>query len=189
MDATTKTLKSTTRVDNSTNPNFKHTSTFHTRGQWTPESPPPLTSTYTIFHGERPELPRYVPKYAVSPETAALTSRHGSSPYSFRATAERAGSTPDGRATYRFSGLPAGVSPYSTGTKLSSSTLGSSGLPPVQYKSYLTEYVDEYREPLEQLDTQRSLTLKYGTTGGYRTTQRSTRSDGQPKYQTRVVAF
>lgn len=106
MDATTKTLKSTTRVDNSTNPNFKHTSTFHTRGQWTPESPPPLTSTYTIFHGERPELPRYVPKYAVSPETAALTSRHGSSPYSFRATAERAGSTPDGRATYRFSGLP-----------------------------------------------------------------------------------
>lgn len=54
-------------------------------------------------------------------------------------------------------------------------------------QSYLTEYVDEYREPLEQLDTQRSLTLKYGTTGGYRTTQRSTRSDGQPKYQTRCV--
>ncbi|KAG2487635.1 hypothetical protein HYH03_013773 [Edaphochlamys debaryana] len=189
------TLKKTiTRNDNTTNPAFRHTYNFHQRPQW--EGQPALISAYTNFHGEVPELPKYVPKYQVTPETATLASRHGSSPYSFYATAKKEGVLPDGRATYRFSGsaagLPDAAATASAGAvtqKVSSSTLGSSGLPPVQYKSYLTEYVDEYREPVEQLDTMRTLTHKYNTVGGTRVTKRSTRSDGLPKYESRVVAF
>lgn len=167
-------MSHTTRVDNSANPNFRHLYQFHTREQW-----PQPSSSYTVFHGERPELPPYVPKYSITPATAALASRHGSGLYSFKATAERVGSASDGRATYRYSGSwGSGALDGSTG-KLSSSTLGSSGLPPVAYKvslrhwllclwpaclppshgpipsatlsplqQYLTEYVDEYREPV-----------------------------------------
>ncbi|KXZ41254.1 hypothetical protein GPECTOR_602g681 [Gonium pectorale] len=85
-----------TRVDNSTNPAFAHTYTFHSREQW-----PQPSSTYTVFHGDAPPLPPYVPKYTITPGAAALTSRHGSSPNSYRATAERVGTAPDGRATFR----------------------------------------------------------------------------------------
>ncbi|GIL60134.1 hypothetical protein Vafri_14778 [Volvox africanus] len=173
----------TTRVDNSLNPNVRHIYSFHTREQW-----PQPSSSYTVFHGERPELPPYIPKYTITPGTAALASRHGSSPYSFRATAERVGSAPDGSATYRYSSSSTGGSLNGTG-KLFSNTLGSSGLPPVAYKSYITEYVDEYREPVAHLDTLKTLTQKFNTTGGTNVTKRSTRSDGLPKYESRVVAF
>ncbi|GFR46184.1 hypothetical protein Agub_g7713 [Astrephomene gubernaculifera] len=176
-------MEFTTRVDNSTNPNFPHIYSFHTREQW-----PQPSSTYTVFHGDTPELPVYIPKYTVTPATAALASRHGSSPYSFRATAEKVGTDSEGRTTYRYSGSPSNA-PSSSSSKPFSSTLGSSGLPPVAYKPYLTEYVDEYREPVEHMDTLKTLTQKFNTTGGTRVTKRSTRSDGLPKYETRVVAF
>lgn len=39
------------------------------------------------------------------------------------------------------------------------------------------------------MDTLKTLTHKFGTLGGTRVTQRSVRSDGLPKYETRVVAF
>ncbi|GLC69522.1 hypothetical protein PLESTF_000841300 [Pleodorina starrii] len=144
-------MSNITRVDNSTNPNFRHMYSFHTREQW-----PQPSSSYTVFHGERPELPVYIPKYTITPSTAALASRHGSSPYSFRSTAERVGSAPDGRATYRYSAASTGPSLTSPGTGASwsgtgkeySNTLGSSGLPPVVYKSFSTEHRDEYREPV-----------------------------------------
>ncbi|GLC51809.1 hypothetical protein PLESTB_000550700 [Pleodorina starrii] len=165
---------------------------FHTREQW-----PQPSSSYTVFHGERPELPVYIPKYTITPSTAALASRHGSSPYSFRSTAERVGSAPDGRATYRYSAASTGPSLTSPGTGASwsgtgkeySNTLGSSGLPPVVYKSFSTEHRDEYREPVAHLDTLKTLTQRFGTIGGTNVTKRSTRSDGQPKYESRVVAF
>ncbi|PNH10999.1 hypothetical protein TSOC_002198 [Tetrabaena socialis] len=138
------------------------------------------SSTYTVFHGEAPPLPAYVPKYQTNLSTA-LPSRHGSSPYSFSATAAKVGTGPDGRPSYRYG---AGALPKLE-PKVSSNTLGSSGLPPL----YSTEYVDEYREPVEHLDTLKTLTQKFDTTGGYRVTQRSTRSAGEPKYESRVVAF
>ncbi|EFJ40862.1 hypothetical protein VOLCADRAFT_107926 [Volvox carteri f. nagariensis] len=132
--------------------------------------------------------PKHIRFIAALYASAALASRHGSSPYSFRATAERVGSAPDGRATYRYSGPSATGSLSGTGKPLCN-TLGSSGLPPVAYKSYLTEYVDEYREPVAHLDTLKTLTQKFNTTGGTNVTKRSTRSDGLPKYESRVIAF
>lgn len=172
--------------DSNNGSSLRHTQNFHSRPQW-----PDPVSTYTVFHGEEKPLPTYTPKYFTSKDTAALAGRYDPNLNGFRATAERTGFGADGRPQYRFGGVGAAstVPTSATGRYVQTNTLGSSGLPPVPYKSYLTEYVDEYREPVSHMDTLRTLTTKFNTTGGTRVTGRSTRSDGLPRYESRVVAF
>lgn len=154
---------------------FQHTCRFHL-------DPTRELSTYTVFHGDDKPLEVCAPRYTRTPGIAALTSRNSG----FKATAQQFVGH-DGRASYRFN-APEGSSGQSS-MRITSNTLGSSGLPPVQYKAYSTQYRDEFREPVEHLDSQKALTQKFSTLGGTQVTKRSTRSDGLPVYETRVVAF
>ena len=114
---------------------FQHTHRFHL-------DPTRELSTYTVFHGDEKPLEGYAPRYTRTPGVAALTSRNAG----FNATAQQFVGA-DGRSLYRFNAAPDGASDRNS-MRFSSNTLGSSGLPPVQYKAYSTEYVDEFREPV-----------------------------------------
>jgi len=90
---------------------------------------------------------------------------------------------------------------YSTGTYLS-----QSGLPPTQYKSWLTEYIDEYRTPKERKENLETLTIRHGTQDALKTSRYqfqgyphafktyspsslTNRGQVMPNYESRLQAF
>ncbi|GAX76901.1 hypothetical protein CEUSTIGMA_g4347.t1 [Chlamydomonas eustigma] len=82
----------------------------------------------------------------------------------------------------------------------------TSGLPPLQYKAWTTEYVDEYRGPIARKENLKTLTLTHGTSDALRSSRyqfqgyphtfksyapSSLTQKGQnmPNYESRVNAF
>lgn len=141
----------------------------------------------------------------------------------FSATASLRGDSPYATAAGRSSTATCGVRPPLNGA-LSSMTLtgtprdsgvtyayqtgpytSKTGLPPLAYKPWLTEYIDEYREPRDVKSALASMTQHYGTGDALRTgryqhqgyppstqlleSSLTRRRQNAPNYESRVTAF
>jgi hypothetical protein len=118
--------------------------------------PAPLLPTYTVFHS-RDFTPAGASTYSGSLRagTYRTTKQTFSNPY------DR---------------LSATTSTFST-------TRPPGTLPPVQYKSFLAEYADEYRNPQVKTETLKQLTMTHNTLKASKPTAR------WPPYDTKVKAW
>mmetsp|Transcript_11163 Transcript_11163/g.20192 ORF Transcript_11163/g.20192 Transcript_11163/m.20192 type:complete len:206 (-) Transcript_11163:1091-1708(-) len=196
---------------------LSHTRNFQEPFTWGKESsdiPSRSSTTYTVFHNDVGSEERmlasghkYVPPYLKGTiQHVTARARDDLHQVGFKAVSQKF-TDEEGVVTYRFGHLAPQSTippPYSTfsgeiyknGVKNSSGGLVLSGsrgisspLPPTQFKAWTTENKDEYRAPVDALNTLSSLTLKYNTTGGVPKTQTSLRSNGMPGYPSNVTAF